>query len=328
MWPPSRWPAPVSSSSPRVAAGPPGVAGAPGTRAPPQRAGPSPTSRARTTATSSARSSPSGTPRTRTRRSRSRSSPTRPTSSTTTWCSTSRPRTRTTTSSTVDVVWTAEFAAKGWLQPLKGQFALDTTQLLPATVKAATYNSTLYARPAVSDGGMLYYRKDLVQDAAEDVGRDDGGLPDRQANGIGCYAGQFAKYEGLTVNAAEAINTAGGQIVESDGKTPTVDIPRGEARACSGLVDAYKNGDIPQGGDHLPGGAGPAGVRGRQAAVPAQLALRLQPGQDRRQLQGQEHVRRRAAARRRQRPRCLEPRRSQRGDQRRTPSTRRPRWTS
>src|ERR1700754_860379 len=40
----------------------------------------------------------------------------------------------------VDVVWTAEFAAKGWLQPLTGNFALDTSKLLPATVKTGTYN--------------------------------------------------------------------------------------------------------------------------------------------------------------------------------------------
>ena len=34
---------------------------------------------------------------------------------------------------TVDVVWTAEFAAKGWIIPLTGQYALDTAPLLPAT---------------------------------------------------------------------------------------------------------------------------------------------------------------------------------------------------
>ena len=27
----------------------------------------------------------------------------------------------------VDVIWTAEFAAKGWLEPLTGQYALDTS---------------------------------------------------------------------------------------------------------------------------------------------------------------------------------------------------------
>ena len=33
---------------------------------------------------------------------------------------------------TVDVVWSAEFAAKGWLTPLEGAFALDTSKLLKA----------------------------------------------------------------------------------------------------------------------------------------------------------------------------------------------------
>jgi len=62
----------------------------------------------------------------------------------------------------VDVVWTAEFAAKGWLQPLTGKLAVTTSGMLPATVKAATYKDTLYAAPVSSDGGILFYRKDLV----------------------------------------------------------------------------------------------------------------------------------------------------------------------
>ena len=48
----------------------------------------------------------------------------------------------------VDVIWTAPFAAQGWIQPLKGQYAIDTSKLLPATVKAATYNGTLFAAPS------------------------------------------------------------------------------------------------------------------------------------------------------------------------------------
>src|SRR5690349_7186912 len=62
----------------------------------------------------------------------------------------------------VDVVWTAEFAAKGWLQPLEGSLKIDTTNLLPATVKSATYLNKLYAAPVSSDGGLLYYRTDLI----------------------------------------------------------------------------------------------------------------------------------------------------------------------
>jgi multiple sugar transport system substrate-binding protein len=61
----------------------------------------------------------------------------------------------------------------------------------------------------------------------------------------GCYAGQFAKYEGLTVNAAEAINAAGGVIVKSDGKTPDVDTPAA-AKGLDFLVNGFKQGYIPK----------------------------------------------------------------------------------
>ena len=110
----------------------------------------------------------------------------------------------------VDVVWTAEFAAKGWLHPLKDSFALDTAPLLPATVKTATYNNTLYAAPVTSDGGMLYYRTDLVPTPPKTWDEMMGMCSIAKENNMDCYAGQFFKYEGLTVNTAEAINTDGG----------------------------------------------------------------------------------------------------------------------
>ena len=145
----------------------------------------------------------------------------------------------------VDVVWTPEFAAKGWLQPLKDSFALDTSKLLPATVKTATYNNTLYAAPVTSDGGMLYYRKDLVPNPPKTWDEMMSRCPIAKKNNMDCYAGQFQKYEGLTVNASEAINTAGGVIVGEDGKTPSVNSPEA-TKGLSRLADAYKNGDIPK----------------------------------------------------------------------------------
>jgi len=152
---------------------------------------------------------------------------------------------------TVDVVWTAEFAAKGWIVPLKGNYALDTSQLLPATVKAATYNGTLFAAPYASDGGLLYYRKDLVSKAPttwqELISDCQGKTTSGTITGPkpGCYAGQFFKYEGLTVNAAEAINAAGGEIVKADGKTPDVNTPQA-ADGLNFLVNGFKQGYIPK----------------------------------------------------------------------------------
>lgn len=154
---------------------------------------------------------------------------------------------------TVDVVWTAEFAAKGWLLPLTGSYALPTGDLLPATVKAATYNGTLYAAPYASDGGLLYYRSDLVKTPpatwsdliAACKGTTVSSTQSATMSKPACYAGQFAKYEGLTVNAAEAINSAGGTIVGPDGKTPTVNSPQA-TQGLDFLVNGFKNGYIPK----------------------------------------------------------------------------------
>jgi multiple sugar transport system substrate-binding protein len=151
---------------------------------------------------------------------------------------------------TVDVVWTAEFAAKGWLVPLKDNYALDTGPLLPATVKAATYNGTLFAAPYASDGGLLYYRKDLVPTPPKTWDEMIAACQGKTAGTItgskpGCYAGQFFKYEGLTVNAAEAINAAGGVIVKEDGKTPDVNTDAA-AKGLDFLVDGFKQGYIPK----------------------------------------------------------------------------------
>jgi len=149
----------------------------------------------------------------------------------------------------VDVVWTAEFAANGWLEELPAdKFA--TTGYLQAAVDSATYFNKLYAMPSTSDGAMLYYRKDLLEKAGvqppttwdEMKAACDKVLPGQ--SGMSCYAGQHQKYEGLTCNFAEAVNSAGGAILDDAGK-PVVNSPE----AVSGLqwmVDGFKTGLIPK----------------------------------------------------------------------------------
>jgi multiple sugar transport system substrate-binding protein len=145
----------------------------------------------------------------------------------------------------VDVVWTAEFAAQGWLVPLEGDYKVDTTGFLKPTVDAATFNKKLYAVPGTSDGGLLYYRSDIVKTPpttwAEMIAdcANKGAVRD-------CYAGQFAQYEGLTVNASEAINGAGGHILDDSGK-PDVNTDAAK-KGLSFLTDGFKQGYIPANG--------------------------------------------------------------------------------
>lgn len=144
----------------------------------------------------------------------------------------------------VDVVWTAEFAAKGWLQPLKDKMALDTSKMLKPTVDAASYKGTLYAAPESSDGGILYYRKDLVPTPPKTWDEMMSMCSIATTNNIGCYAGQFSKYEGLTVNASEAINSAGGAVLDKEGK-PSLNTPEAKA-GLENLAKAYADGNIPK----------------------------------------------------------------------------------
>ena len=145
----------------------------------------------------------------------------------------------------VDVVWTAEFAAKGYLQPLEGKMAINTDGVLKPVIASGQYNGKQYVGPQSSDGGMLYYRTDLVKTPPKTWDEMMSMCSIAKKNNMDCYAGQFQKYEGLTVNASEAINGAGGTIVGPDGKTPTVDSPEAE-KGLSQLADAYANGNIPK----------------------------------------------------------------------------------
>jgi multiple sugar transport system substrate-binding protein len=150
----------------------------------------------------------------------------------------------------LDVVWTAEFAANRWVVQLpEDQFDLD--QFLEPAVNTGKYRDNLYAVPVYSDGGLLYYRKDLL-DAAQveppktwdEMAAACQKIKATPANAnLGCYAGQFDKYEGLTVNFSEAVQSAGGNILDESGK-PTVNTPEAK-EGLNFLVDGVKSKAIP-----------------------------------------------------------------------------------
>lgn len=92
----------------------------------------------------------------------------------------------------------------------------------------ATYDGQLYAVPYVTNAGLLLYRKDVLAEEGVAPPRTWAEL-ERYAktiapkHGLDGYAGQFLPYEGLTVNAAEAVYSAGGSILGDEGERVTVD---------------------------------------------------------------------------------------------------------
>jgi multiple sugar transport system substrate-binding protein len=148
----------------------------------------------------------------------------------------------------LDVVWTAEFAANGWIVPLNpGLFPI--ADFLPPAVSTARYRGQLYAVPFTSNAELLYYRKDILARAGAQPPRTWAQLASLAATvapryGLGGYAGQFLSYEGLTVNFAEAVQSAGGSILSAGGTRITLDSAQGRA-GLAFLVDGFRQGWIP-----------------------------------------------------------------------------------
>src|SRR3989440_8546738 len=149
----------------------------------------------------------------------------------------------------MDVIWTAEFASNGWIIPLpQSQFPLG--DFLKPAVDTAMHQGRLYAVPDYSNADLLYYRKDTLAEAGKQPPRTWAQLRQLAMTvapryGLYGYAGTFAPYEGLTVNFAAAVQSAGGSILSPEGTKVTVD----SAKALQGLeflVDGFRQSWIPK----------------------------------------------------------------------------------
>ena len=152
----------------------------------------------------------------------------------------------------IDSSWTPELTDNGSLAPLPADL-FPSEDLLPVAAESGTSHGTMYAYPSTVDVGLLYYRKDLLGKARishppttwDELETDcDKVLSKPAGNDMGCYAGQYMKYDGLTVNLVEAIDSAGGQVLGADGE-PDVDTPQSR-QGLNRLVTLFKDGSIPK----------------------------------------------------------------------------------
>jgi len=64
----------------------------------------------------------------------------------------------------LDVIWTAEFAAAGWIANLD-RIEPPIGRFFPAALEANRWNGSLFALPWFVDVGLLYWRTDLMPQA-------------------------------------------------------------------------------------------------------------------------------------------------------------------
>jgi multiple sugar transport system substrate-binding protein len=125
-----------------------------------------------------------------------------------------------------DIIWPAEFASKGWIADLSNRFPqAEQNKFLDEPIKANTRQGKIWGVPWYTDVGLLYYRKDLL---------DQSSFPDppetwdelktialkvKQDHDLQHgYVFQGADYEGGVCNGLEYIWTHGGDVLDSQNK--------------------------------------------------------------------------------------------------------------
>ena len=147
----------------------------------------------------------------------------------------------------LDVVWTPEFAAAGWILPL-GRFAPETAGFFAATIAANRWDGELHAVPWFVDVGLLYRRTDLVPEEPRDLAALAGAarrgtMPATGAARHG-FVFQGARYEGLITVFVEILGAFGGRILDDAGRV-VVDAPEG-VRALEFLTQLLEDGVVPR----------------------------------------------------------------------------------
>jgi multiple sugar transport system substrate-binding protein len=124
-----------------------------------------------------------------------------------------------------DVVWTPAFASRGWVTDLSSKFytVFNPNDFIEASMKSVVYQFRVWGIPWFTDAGMLYYRKDLLEEHGfssppqtweelKDMCRKIMAETDIKSG----FVFQGDAYEGGVANACEFIWNAGGSILMGD----------------------------------------------------------------------------------------------------------------
>lgn len=120
-----------------------------------------------------------------------------------------------------DVIWPAQFASAGYVLDLSDRFTEDMRSMfLPGPVESNTYEGSVFGVPWYTDAGLLYYRRDLLEQAGFEPPTTYAELQE-QANQISQdqnlqfgYVFQGSEYEGGVVNGLEYVNSHGGRVLD------------------------------------------------------------------------------------------------------------------
>jgi multiple sugar transport system substrate-binding protein len=145
-----------------------------------------------------------------------------------------------------DVVWTAKFAAAGWLLDLSAYLSgEEAKEFLEADLEAGRFQGRLYRVPAYTDAGLLYYRKDLVAEPPKTFQNLIAQARRHQTKERWGFLWQGKQYEGLVTVFLEVLWGYGGEWIDSD--TRQVFLDRSEAVDALRFLKSTVGGISPPG---------------------------------------------------------------------------------
>lgn len=123
-----------------------------------------------------------------------------------------------------DVIWAAQFAANGWIMDLSDLFTGEMrSDFLEGPIEANIFEGAIYGVPWFTDAGMLYFRRDLLEENGFENPPETWDellemAAEIQANSdveFG-FVFQGANSESGVVNGLEYINSFGGSALDPD----------------------------------------------------------------------------------------------------------------
>src|SRR3954447_22731890 len=119
----------------------------------------------------------------------------------------------------MDVNWTAEFAAAKWIVPWTGAHEQEAGNgVIPALLQSARYKNQTWVAPYTTNTQLLWYDKSVVKTVPktwDEMIAQAQKIPPKK----GQIVVQGRRYEGLVVWFNTLVASAGGQIVDRNGKT-------------------------------------------------------------------------------------------------------------
>jgi multiple sugar transport system substrate-binding protein len=153
-----------------------------------------------------------------------------------------------------DTIWMAEFAENDWISDLSGRFSEERSAFVDETIHPASVGEGLYGVPRFLDAGMLYYRRDLLEESGyseppktwEELKEMATKVVKDQGTRYG-YIFQGADYEGGVCNGLEFVWTHGGEVLDPNDASKVIIASPESVAALATERSMVSDGVAPQG---------------------------------------------------------------------------------